>query len=89
MALGVTRGGVIAMVLRGAGALVGAGIVTGLPLALLGIRLAGRVLPDAQPAAVESIATAAILVTLVAFFATTLPSIGAARIDPVTALRGE
>jgi hypothetical protein len=61
----------------------------GLPLALLGTQLAAGVLPDAQPAAVQPIATAAILMTLVALAATALPALGAARIDPVTARRRE
>jgi hypothetical protein len=89
MALGATRRSVVAMVLGSAGVLVGTGVVVGLPLALLGTRAAARVLPDTPPAAVPPIAAAAILMTLVALTATALPALGAARIDPVTALRRE
>jgi predicted permease len=89
MALGATRSGVVAMVLREA-ALVGAvGIAAGLVAAVaLGKMVAGLVY-DLKPGDPRVLAAAAALLALVALAAALAPARRAAAMDPMRALRTE
>jgi len=88
-ALGATRAGVTAMVLKSAGLLVGVGLVLGVPAAIVSTRLAAGILDGQPPNWAWPIAAAAVLMMTVALLATALPARGATRIDPATTLRAE
>ncbi|MFN7920762.1 MAG: ADOP family duplicated permease [Bryobacteraceae bacterium] len=88
MALGATRGDVLARVLREGMGLVLGGLLLGLPLAIYGGQLAqaNRLLPEGTlPIAPMAIALGAI--TAAAVLAVLAPAARAASIDPVKALR--
>jgi predicted permease len=89
MALGASRGNVVSMILREAGALVLIGIVTGLLLALAGGKAAAAMLFGLQPYDPLTLAAAVASLAAVAFAASYAPARRAARIEPNTALRVE
>jgi predicted permease len=89
MALGAKQSGVLGMVLSDAMLLVGAGIVAGIPLALLATRQMASMLYGIGDVDVRSVAGAVAALTLVAALAGYLPARRASRVDPMVALRHE
>jgi predicted permease len=89
MALGATRGEVLAMVLRESLLLVVAGIVIGVPATLAATRLISSMLFGINAADPLTIAGGAALMVAVAALAGFLPARRAARVDPMIALRYE
>jgi predicted permease len=89
MALGATRGEVLAMVLRESLLLVVAGIVIGVPATLAATRLISSMLFGINAADPVTIAGGAALMVAVAALAGFLPARRAARVDPMIALRYE
>ncbi len=89
MALGATRGGVLAMVVRGALKQTVYGLVLGLPLAYAAARLVASSLY--QTAAFQPLVLAAVaaILLLAALAAALGPARRAASIEPITALRTE
>jgi predicted permease len=88
MALGATRGDIMRMIVRGALALVVAGMFVGAPLAFWSTRIAAAVIENASPRRVPVTAAGAAMVA-VAALAAWLPTRRATRVEPVTALRSE
>jgi predicted permease len=86
-ALGATRGQVVGLILRGALAQAGAGLVLGVPAALA----AGRVLADKLYGVKTSdpwvLGGAAAVLAVCAAIAGAIPAMRAGTVDPVTALR--
>ena len=89
MALGAQRGAVLSMVIRQALGLAAAGVLIGGAGALLLTRLMGNLLYGVRPTDPLTFFTVAVLLTLVAAAAATLPGLRATRVDPVVALRAE
>jgi ABC-type antimicrobial peptide transport system permease subunit len=89
MALGATRGNVIRMVFGDALAMLSAGLLLGLPLALWGKTFAASLIPDLPVNSSMPIATGAIGMITIALAAAYVPARRAARVDPMTALRHE
>jgi predicted permease len=89
MALGARRWSVLWMVLRETVLLVVAGVVIGLPLALLSGRLIASLLFGMGTADPLALAAAVTLMTVVALLAGYLPARRAANVDPMVALRYE
>ena len=89
MALGATRAQVVALVLRGAFALVAAGLVLGLPLALLAGRFLGSQLYGLNPYDPAVIAAAVLTLGFSALVASLIPAVRASLISPSKALRAE
>jgi predicted permease len=88
MTLGATRGDVMRMIVRGALALVVAGLVVGAPLAFWSTRLAAAAIENAPGNRVAMAAAGAAMVA-VAALAAWMPTRRATRVDPVVALRSE
>ena len=89
MALGANRGGVVAMVLRHALQLAGAGLAAGVVGALALTGLLRAMLYDVRPTDPLTFGLVAAGVLAVAATATAVPAIRATRIDPLTALKTE
>jgi predicted permease len=89
MALGATRGNILALVLREAGTLVGVGLAIGIVLAVGAASLAQSLLFGLRPSDPATLAMAALGLAAVAAAASLLPAHRAATLDPVTALREE
>jgi ABC-type antimicrobial peptide transport system permease subunit len=89
MALGATRSGVVWLVLREAFALVGGGIVIGLPVVLALGRVAKASLYGVAPLDPVALASAASLLLGFAVLAAMWPGCRASLLDPATALRRE
>ncbi len=89
MALGASRGGVVALVLRGALVQAAAGLALGLPLAYLAARLLAHTLYQTSPFQPIILVGAAACLLLASLLAALLPARRAASIDPVIALRSE
>ena len=89
VALGAQRADVVRMVLFEALKLVGVGLVTGLPLALLSTRLLKTQLHDVATTDPLSIALAVGVLTTSAVLAVLLPAMRASRVSPIVALRYE
>ena len=89
IALGESRTGIIARVLRQSVALVAAGIAVGVPAGWLGARATRSLLFGVSPADPVSIASSAALLLGVAIAATIVPARRAAATDPIVALRTE
>jgi ABC-type antimicrobial peptide transport system permease subunit len=89
MALGAERGGVIAMVLRGAFLQTALGLAIGFPVALLCVRFVKAQLYEITSADTSVIASAVVTLAVAAFVAGLIPARRAASIDPVKALRME
>jgi len=87
IALGATRSDISRMVLRGALGLVCAGLVIGVPLALLSRRAASRVVADLPADSVWPLVLATAAMLAIALVAASLPARRAARVEPVDALR--
>jgi predicted permease len=89
MALGATRGNVLAMVVRDCATLTGVALLPGLPAALGLSRLLSSQLFHVNAANPLSYLTTTGLLVSVAFLACVLPARRATRIDPAMALRND
>ncbi len=87
MTLGATTSDISRMVFRGALGLVGAGVVIGVPLALLSRRAAARVVTDLSGDNVWPAVLATTAMLAIAFAAAYGPACRAMRVKPVEALR--
>jgi putative ABC transport system permease protein len=89
LALGAGRTEVVAMVVRQAASLAGAGLVAGLALALAATGSLRTLLFGIQPTDLPTYVTVGLALLVVALVASFIPARRAARVDPVTALRYE
>ncbi len=89
MALGAGSGDVLRLILRESVVLVGLGIALGVPAALAAARLISSRLFGLGAADPRAVATATLLLLLVALLAGYVPARRAGRIDPMVALRTE
>ena len=89
MALGAKGGNITWMVLRETLVMVVAGLVLGVPAALLSARLIESQLFGLSPTDPLTLAGAAVVLTVVALLAGYIPARRASRVDPLTALRYE
>jgi predicted permease len=87
LALGAQPGQIVRMVLRDAGLLVLFGVVAGTTLALIAGRGAETLLFGLRPTDVATFAGATLLLAAIAFIASAIPAMRAARVDPMLALR--
>jgi predicted permease len=89
MALGSSQGEVVGLVLRQGGALVGLGLVVGIPAALVLARLLRGLLLDVSPWDPLAFAGVVTLLCASALVACLVPARRAVRVDPLVALRHE
>jgi predicted permease len=89
MALGASRGRVVAAMLRDSCLLLWMGLVAGTALALLAGRGASTLLFGLKPWDPVTLAGAAVLLAMVTVVASAVPSLRAANVNPVDALRAE
>jgi ABC-type antimicrobial peptide transport system permease subunit len=89
VALGARRIQVISLVLRDTVAMLLAGIVVGIALALLAGRAAGAMLFGLKPWDLATLASAFVLLSAIALIASFVPALRASRLDPMVALRSE
>jgi ABC-type antimicrobial peptide transport system permease subunit len=89
MALGARRGDVLSMILKETLALVLAGTVIGIPVALMATRLIANRLFGVNAGDSVTIGCVVLLMSAVAALAGFLPAQRAARVDPLMALRHE
>lgn len=89
LALGATPSQVGALVVRGAFALVGIGLIVGFPLALVAGRFLGSQLYGLNPYDPAVIALAVLTLGISALLASFIPALRASRISPSQALRAE
>ena len=89
MALGVTSGIVTRMILREALGMVCAGLIIGIPLAFWAKRFATTLIAELPVAGVASIVFGSVGRIALALLAAYVPPHGAARVDPLVALRYE
>jgi predicted permease len=87
MALGASKSDISRMVLQSAIGLVAAGLVIGVPLALLSRRAASRVVSDLRVGSVGPLVLATVAMFAIALVAAYVPTRRAARVEPVQALR--
>jgi predicted permease len=89
MAFGAETRDVLGLVLRRAMILTGAGILLGIPLAIVLTRLIGILLYEVQPGDTATLAAVSFILATVALVASYVPARRAARVDPLVALRSE
>jgi predicted permease len=89
MALGSSPGQIAALVLRAGAALIGLGAAAGLAGYIVLSRLVASLLFDTAALDPATLASAPLLLALVALAASLLPALRATRIQPIVALRGE
>jgi len=89
MALGASRGRVVAAMLRNACAMLAAGLIAGTGLALLATREASTLLFGMKPWDPATLAGAAVLLAVVTVAASLVPSVRAANVNPIDSLRAE
>ena len=89
VALGATRGRVLAMMVRETAWLIAAGAAAGLILAAIATRSATTLLFGLEPRDPATFSGAVIALALVAALATLIPARRATRLEPTTALREE
>jgi ABC-type antimicrobial peptide transport system permease subunit len=87
MAVGAQRGQVVWMILRGSLLLTAAGVVMGVPLAMLVGHALTASLYGVKPLDAMSYALAVVGVSVVALAASAVPAARAASVDPLKALR--
>jgi predicted permease len=87
MAVGAEKRDILFMVLRDAGWVVFAGILVGVPAAILAARVVSNLLFGLTPYDPLTLALSAVALTAVAFVAAIVPARRASRVDPVVALR--
>ena len=86
-ALGATPAQIRQLILRRAASITGIGVVVGLALAVVGSRLLTEVLFDVSPTDPLTLAGVALIVLLVAWAATYIPTRRAVAVDPLDILR--
>jgi putative ABC transport system permease protein len=89
MAFGANHSAILAAILRYAAALACGGIVVGLIVSLLLVRLVASMLVDVHPVDPMSMSAAAALLLLTALAASSAPAWKATHVNPVQALRAE
>jgi ABC-type antimicrobial peptide transport system permease subunit len=89
MALGATPGGVVAMVLRRAGALIGVGLALGAGVAWYFSAVAKSFLFQIEPTDPRVFAAALAVLAVAGLAASVVPARRAASVDPIVALRQE
>jgi predicted permease len=89
MALGAKRRSVVALILRGAFALIACGLMLGVALALAAARVLKGQLYGFNPYDPMVIATAVVVLALSALIATVIPALRASSVSPAEALRSE
>jgi ABC-type antimicrobial peptide transport system permease subunit len=89
MALGADRGGVVAMILRGALIQIALGLALGIPVALLSVRFVKSQLYDITNVDARLMMGAIVTLAAAACIAALVPARRAASINPVQALRME
>jgi len=89
LAIGAQRQEILRLFVRDAVALVGTGILVGMPLSLLVSRQFESVLYGLEPGSLSTLLLAATLLASVAAVAAALPVTQATKIDPMGALRAE
>jgi putative ABC transport system permease protein len=89
IALGSSRGGVLALLLVDSTRMLGAGLALGLISSFAASRLLAAAIFGPQPHLAALLLTSAVILTLAVLTATLLPAARAARIDPMEALRTE
>ena len=89
MALGARRSGIVWMVLRGALATVGFGVVIGGPLAVAGGHVLSSLLYGVGATDLTTIVGATLGLALTGILASALPAWRASRVDPVISLRAD
>jgi putative ABC transport system permease protein len=89
VALGATRGSIVALVLRRGFAAASLGLVLGSAAALLTSRLLASLLFSVRPAEPWVLGASAALLAVVALFACIVPALRAVRIDPAAAVRAD
>jgi ABC-type antimicrobial peptide transport system permease subunit len=88
-ALGAQHSAVMSMILRETGLLLVVGLVAGVGLSAMGMRLITSRLYGLAPTDPVAFAVAVAVLTGVALVATWLPAYRASRVDPLVALRHE
>ena len=89
MALGADRRAVVRMIVAEASVLLGAGIIIGVVLSVLGARTAAALLYGLQPWDAPTIAAATAVLTVISLLASWLPAYRASRLAPTVVLRAE
>jgi ABC-type antimicrobial peptide transport system permease subunit len=89
MALGASRGRVVAAMLRNACLMLLAGLVVGTGLAMIAAREASTLIFGLKPWDAVTLAGAAALLAVVTLVASLVPSMRAAHVNPIDSLRGE
>src|SRR5580658_4733143 len=89
VALGASRSGIAALVLRDVAVLLAIGLTAGLAIAVAGARAIAALLYGISGHDPAALGTAAGVLVLVAMGASLIPSVRAARVDPAVALRHE
>lgn len=89
MAIGARPASLMSLIFRQAAVLIGAGLTAGLIGAFLLVRLLANMLYGLNATDPVAFLSGAILLSLVAFAAISVPAMRAARVDPLTALREE
>ena len=87
MALGAEPRDVLAMVLRQSALVVGAGLLVGLAVALIGTRAIANFIVGIKPTDPATFIIVPVALTIVALFACWLPARRATKVSPLTALR--
>ena len=89
IALGASRGRVVAAMMRSAAIMLAAGLVVGTVLAFFAAREAATLLFGLKPWDPVTFAAAAALLTVVTIVASLIPSMRAANVNPIDSLRAE
>ena len=89
LAIGAAPLEMIRMVVAGAGRLLAAGLLLGLVLTAAADRVLRGVLSGVSPLDASALATAVLILSVVALLAVAAPAIKAARVAPLDALRGD
>jgi predicted permease len=89
MALGANRSGILSMILREAGRLLGVGVAVGILLSLAGARAAKSLLYGLTPYDPLTLLAAIALIAGTAIAASSLPAQRASKLNPMMALREE
>jgi len=89
MALGATRGDIVRLVLKGSLALIGLGVLVGLPLTMIASRFLASQLYGASPYDPAVTSTAVVALVGSVLVASMIPAVRASLAAPVEALRAE